>query len=266
MADKENKNTASVGDNSSQNALGALLAMLGPQLLPMVEGAINQALPGLVTRLIGSLGSIFHKDRRPPVVVPHPDPTVATPLHVLDDDKIQPPSVVTDRVKVVRVAARLLMAQYSAKLHPDMYERKENDQGLYDNIQDYEDGKNALSRESKFWIDATVFAVGPDGKEMELDKNHPDVARLGLAYKTNHVIRDVNTDTITQIAGKGMGGDGKPAPGYLEETNTFVGMGITAWINSLGLNCQFKAFGEGEVQYWVVVDGVKSNVGRLRFS
>jgi hypothetical protein len=264
MAEKKNENTQQSETPEPQINLGALVSALGPQLMPLVERSITSALPGLLAGLLKGLGGIFHKTNRPPVVVPHEDP--AKPPHVLDDDKIQPPAIVTDRVKITRVRARLLMAQYSAKLHPDMYERKEDDQGLYDNIEDYEGGKNALSRESKFWIDATVFAVGADGVEFEMDKNHPDIARLGLAYKTNHVIRDVDKDTVTQIVGKGMGPNGKPAPGYLVEENTFVGVGISAWENSLGLNCQFKAFGEGTVEYSVSVDGVQSNTGRLRFS
>ncbi len=154
------------------------------------------------------------------------------------------------------VSIRIQKAQYNAKLFPGEY-TDDNPFGLYpqDYLRQVEQGKEALNRSSKFWLDLTLRAS--DGREI----GREEIRARGLAFKTRHEVK-FEDGSVGFIDGKGdpngEGADNQPAG--------FVGWGGAAWAESLGFNLACKAFGEGKFEASGSVAGIKSNVLKIRVS
>jgi hypothetical protein len=229
-----------------------LLATLMPQLLMLL-------MPMLVTYIMKAM------ERKPPVPVDGGGNATRLP----DDDVILPPTAPAQPTTPAgpqslagyRVVARLQKAQYNRGLFPEMYTKEQNPEGwqlgLYkqSDLRLIEQGKATMSRSSKFWHDLTLRDAS--GKEMHKE----DLVRLGVAFRTEH--HAYSGGGHTRVIG--VGGDGAVAkPGYEMTDEGFIGSGQQAWNDSVGMNLQFKAFGEGEVRLTGSVAGIEAN--ELKFT
>lgn len=260
---------AAAVDQSVVNAVVDQLVKSGA-LSQIIDAAIKQGVPAL----IGLIGGLFRGNGGASVskVIP-PKPLPGTGIVVPrlpgDDNILIPPSEVPpvslkDVIGSVRM--KIHMIQLSRELHPDSY-TEENPQGLIlGDLTEYGNGHSAIPRLSKVWLDLSAFDKA--GRELGGD----ELKQHQLEYRAQHVIEDTAVQGQTsELMGKGLNRDrnhpeyGRPLP-WTQHEEAGWGFGVTAWLNSLGMNAQTKCYRESTFKAWGSVGPVKSNELTIRVS
>lgn len=211
-----------------------------------IVGAILEANPGLLQKLLGMLLGLFNRAPKKPVDPPT-EPVGGDSGDDFPDDTIPAPK---ELPIVAKVRLKLSRVQLSKQRFPDAY-TAQNPFGLM-NAKEIEEG-DAMPYGSKFWLDLTAY--DSKGKEILRDR----VLANGLAYQTEHHCGDAF------IIGHG-GSSQNPTAGYETNDTNEIGNGITAWISSEGFLHQMKAHGEGTFECWGKVNGIESNHFTLKVS